>query len=70
MEKLVLRLGNLSCPVCAEQVGTMLKKMKGVEEAQVFFNTSKAKLTYNPQEVTVDEMVKAVEKLGYSAKVM
>ncbi len=69
MERLVLQLGNVSCPVCAEQVGTVLRKMKGVEEAQVSFNTSKAKLTYNPQEVTVDEIIKAVEKLGYSAKV-
>lgn len=68
MEKLVLQLGNVSCPVCAEQVGAMLKKMKGVEDAQVFFNTSKAKVSYNPEQVTVDEMIKAVEKLGYSAR--
>lgn len=68
MEKLVLRLGNVSCPVCAQQVGTMLKKMKGVRDAEVFFSTGKAKLTYNPREVTVDELVRAVEKLGYTAE--
>lgn len=68
MKKLVLQLGNVSCPVCAEQVGTMLKKMKGVQEAEVFFSTGKAKLTYNPEEVTVDDLVQAVEKLGYTAK--
>ncbi len=67
MEKLVLRLGNVSCSVCAEQVGTMLKKMKGVDDAKIFFSTSKAKLTYDPDQVSVDEVIKAIEKLGYSA---
>lgn len=69
MEKLILQLGNVSCPVCADQVGTMLKKMKGVEDAKVFFSTSKAKLTYNPQEISAGEMIKAIERLGYSARV-
>jgi copper chaperone CopZ len=69
MEKLTLQLENLSCPVCAEKVGLLLKKMKGVGSAEVFFATGKAKVTYEESEVSPGEIIKAVEKLGYKASI-
>lgn len=68
MKNLVLQLENLSCPVCAEKVGFLLNKMKGVTKAEVFFTTGKAKVSYEEGEVTDGEIIRAIEKLGYKAR--
>jgi Cu+-exporting ATPase len=68
LEKLVLQLENLACPVCAQNVGVMLNKTKGVEQAEVFFNTSKAKITYDAEVISPAQIIKAIQKMGYNAK--
>lgn len=68
MEKLTLQLENLSCPVCAEKVGVLLNKLQGVDKAEVFFTTSKAKITYDASKISSSEIIKAIGKLGYNAK--
>ncbi len=60
LEKLVLRLENLACPVCAQNVGAMLNKTKGVEQAEVFFNTSKAKMAYDAKVISPAQIIKAI----------
>ncbi len=68
MKKLVLRVEGLSCPVCTEKIGDMLNKIKGIEKADVFFNTGKAKITYLEEEISPEGIIGAIKKLGYKAK--
>jgi len=68
MKKLVLRVEGLSCPVCTEKIGDMLNKIKGIEKADVFFNTGKAKISYMEEEISPEEITGAIKKLVYKAK--
>ncbi|MFL2139945.1 heavy-metal-associated domain-containing protein [Ruoffia sp. FAM 26254] len=44
-----------------------VKGLKGVEQdsVKVMFNASKVKTNFNEQEVTLDEINKAIEDVGY-----
>lgn len=61
----VLQLERLSCPSCASKIETVVKKMNGVESAEVMFISSKIKVAFDELVVTVDEIKARIAKLGY-----
>ncbi|MHA6253315.1 heavy-metal-associated domain-containing protein [Oceanobacillus sp. CAU 1775] len=65
MTNIQLQLEPLTCPSCIKKIETAVKKMSGVEEARVLFNSSKVKASINESEVTKDDLKETIEKLGY-----
>ncbi|NLJ85565.1 MAG: heavy-metal-associated domain-containing protein [Firmicutes bacterium] len=65
MQEASLQLTSLSCPSCAETIGQVLKRQKGVEDATVTFATSRVKVTYDPSVISLDAIEKAIAKTGY-----
>lgn len=65
MEKATLRLTQLTCPDCAQKIGQILMKQKGVAKADVFFTTSKVKVDYDPERINLDEIEKVIGKTRY-----
>jgi copper chaperone CopZ len=65
MQEATLQLTNLSCPSCAETIGQVLKRQKGVEDATVAFTTSRVKVTYDPAVITLDAIEKTIGRTGY-----
>ncbi len=65
MEKVTYRLGGMACPDCAQKTGLMLERQKGIEHVKVSFTTGKAKIEYNPAEITLEEIEKFINKTGY-----
>ncbi len=63
--ELRLDLEGMSCAACASRIEKQLNKVEGVE-ASVNFATEKATVRCDPS-VTVDELVSAVESVGYHA---
>jgi Cu+-exporting ATPase len=64
-QKIILRIGGMTCASCAQTIEKALKKTEGVEEANVNLATEKATVVYN-QAVTDFEKIKtAVEDTGY-----
>jgi Cu+-exporting ATPase len=64
-QKIILRIGGMTCAACAQTIEKALKKTEGVEEATVNLATEKATVVYN-QAVTDYEKIKtAVEDTGY-----
>lgn len=59
------QLEPLTCPSCIKKIEGKLKKLKGVEEAKVLFNSSKVKATFDQEQVTPDDLKTTIEKLGY-----
>ena len=53
MQEASLQLTSLSCPSCAETIGQVLKRQKGVEDATVTFATSRVKVTYDPSVISL-----------------
>ena len=67
--KTVLRSQELSCPSCVAKIEKALQGVKGVQTAQVHFNTGRIEVEHDPQEASAEELVQAVRGAGYEARV-
>jgi copper chaperone len=52
---------------CVKSVTRMLSGLPGVQQADVSLAQASAKVTYDPAQVDVAKMNKAVERAGYNA---
>ncbi|WP_027415116.1 heavy metal translocating P-type ATPase [Aneurinibacillus terranovensis] len=62
-----LQLIGMTCAACANRIEKGLNKLPGVAKASVNFALETAHVEYIPGSVSVSDMVKKVEKLGYKA---
>jgi Cu2+-exporting ATPase len=58
---------GMSCAACATSVGSTLKSTKGVKDADVNFATHTAWATFNPDEVSLEDLKTALQGVGYDA---
>lgn len=66
-EAVDLQLEGMTCAACAQRIEKALNKLPGVSEATVNFAMETAHVVYNPADLTVSDMQKRVEKIGYKA---
>lgn len=66
--KVTLNITGMSCAACAARIEKKLSKLGGVSKAGVNFSTEKATVEFDPAEIKVSEMIKAVESIGYGAQ--
>lgn len=62
-----LQITGMTCAACANRIEKGLSKLPGVDAANVNFAMETARVTYDPGEVTIEDMQARVEKLGYRA---
>lgn len=67
--KTLLRSQELSCPSCVAKIETALKRLEGVKNAKVHFNTGRIEVEHDPERADNDALVKAVRDAGYEARV-
>ncbi|MDP9442019.1 MAG: heavy metal translocating P-type ATPase, partial [Actinomycetota bacterium] len=60
-----LAVSGMTCGSCAARVEKILSRQPGVASAGVNFATGRAAVVFDPTEVQVDDLVSAVEKIGY-----
>ncbi len=65
MKNIVIELDGLVCPMCSSKIENGLKKQKGIQSVNISYNNSKAKISYNEEEITIDEIKDIIEDLGY-----
>ncbi len=65
----ILKVEGMTCPSCAAAVHLALGRLDGVREAKVSFEGKQARVIYDPAKVTPEQMVRAVDELGYRATV-
>lgn len=67
MKKANIQLETLSCPSCLAKINAAVKKVDGVNKdtVDVLFNASKVKLEFNEEVTSVEEINKAINKVGY-----
>ena len=70
MKKATIQLETLTCPSCAMKIENATKAMDGVDKdsVEVLFNSSKLKFYFDDEKVKVEEVEKAIQKLGYEVK--
>ncbi|SDD71140.1 heavy metal translocating P-type ATPase [Sporomusa acidovorans] len=59
------KIGGMTCAACSSRVERALSKLQGVEKATVNLATEKASISYDPQQVSLADITKKVEDLGY-----
>lgn len=62
-----LRVEGMTCPSCKVAVRTALSKLEGVKDAKVDVAHKRASVEYDPSKVTPQQLVDAVNRLGYQA---
>ncbi|GAA4693013.1 MULTISPECIES: heavy-metal-associated domain-containing protein [Kocuria] len=63
----VLRAQGFSCPSCVAKIEKQVGRLKGVENVLVHFASARIEIDHDPERVSVDDLVAAVGKAGYTA---
>lgn len=63
--KLTLKIGGMTCAACSRAVERSLKKLDGMNDANVNLATEKANVDFDEKKIKYEDMKKAVAKAGY-----
>ncbi|MFP4026685.1 MAG: heavy metal translocating P-type ATPase [Candidatus Brocadiia bacterium] len=63
--EITLSIVGMSCQSCAQAIAKSLNRIEGVSEANVNFATEEATVRFDPEAVDRDDLVRAVEDVGY-----
>ncbi len=66
-DKVEFNISGMTCSACAARIEKGLKKLNGILDANVNLALETATVSYQPSEISVSEMIKKVEDLGYGA---
>jgi Cation transport ATPase len=64
-QQITFPVTGMTCASCSSRVEKALKKVGGVESAQVNLASEQATVIYDPQQVQPQQLVAAVEQSGY-----
>ncbi|MGC9517338.1 MAG: heavy metal translocating P-type ATPase [Methanomicrobiales archaeon] len=64
-EKAILIIGGMTCAMCVKAIEDVLNNLDGISNVNVNLAAEKAYVSYNPDLVTIEDMKKAIEDLGY-----
>src|SRR5690606_12547246 len=70
LKKVTLKIEGMTCGGCAIGARKVLEQLDGIQKAEVSYEKSQAVVTYDAKKVTVEQMIAAVKKLGYTATVV
>ncbi len=70
LKLVVLKVEDMTCISCPATIKAVLKKLPGVVKAEVSYKEEKAEVSYQNGKVTVEQMIKAIEDLGYRASLL
>lgn len=65
MKTATFKIEGMHCDGCANTIKTLIEREPGVQMADVSFKRGEAQILYDPQTVTEDRLVTAVQKPGY-----
>ncbi|USQ80949.1 heavy-metal-associated domain-containing protein [Ornithinimicrobium faecis] len=64
----ILRAEGFSCPSCVAKIEKQVGRLPGVESVQVHFASARIEVHHDASVTTVDDLVAAVAKAGYTAR--
>jgi P-type Cu+ transporter len=68
-ELITIPVIGMTCASCVARVEKGLSKTEGVSEASVNFAAEKVAVAYDPDSVSPEELIEAIEGAGYSTEV-
>lgn len=70
MQKATIQLEALTCPSCLQKIDNAVKSLDGVDKdsVKVMFNSSKVKLKFDDEKLSIENVENAITSLGYEVK--
>ncbi|MFG6673996.1 heavy-metal-associated domain-containing protein [Leuconostoc lactis] len=68
MQKVTLKLGELSCPSCMSKIQKAMLQQLGVHHVDVLFNASKVKVEFDATQNTPEQLAQVIADLGYQVE--
>ncbi|MBU5426860.1 cation transporter [Tissierella pigra] len=67
MKSATIQLETLTCPSCMQKIEGALKGLDGIDQdtVKVSFNSSKAKLDFDEEKISIDEIEDSINRVGY-----
>jgi mercuric transport protein len=65
-----LHIEGMTCGGCVIGVRKVLERLAGVQKAEVSYEKQRAVVTYDPDKVTVEQLIEAIKTLKYKATVV
>lgn len=66
-EKIELKIDGMHCGACATGIQMLTSQMDGVASSFVDYEGKKGTFELDPAKVTKEQIIKAIEELGYQA---
>jgi copper chaperone CopZ len=70
IQEIVFLVEGIVCTGCALDMENVMLNVDGIEEASVNFADGIFSITYNPDEVGVNTIIKKVKNLGFKTKIL
>jgi P-type Cu+ transporter len=67
-EQTTFGITGMSCASCATRIEKNLSKIEGVTQSSINLASEKAKITFDPNRVSVDQLIEQVKKTGYDVR--
>ncbi len=68
MTEVMIKVSGMSCGGCVRNVTGVLKALPGVTDAEVSLDEGVAKVSYDPGNVTVEQLRQAVIDAGFDSQ--
>lgn len=70
MKAATIQLETLTCPSCMQKIEGAVKGLDGIEQdsVQVSFNSSRVRLNFDANQVSIEDIEKAITKVGYEVQ--
>lgn len=66
-EEIELNIEGMHCGACATGIQMVATGIDGVDEAFVDYDGKKGKFKFDPEKANKEQIIKAIEELGYKA---
>jgi P-type Cu+ transporter len=66
--EITIKVYDMTCGHCQKRVADAISSLDGVEAVEVDLESESAKVSFDPQKISLDEIKEAVQKAGYSTK--
>ena len=63
----LIRIAGMHCHKCEQTIQKTLSRLPGVHEVEVDFNSGQASVLFQPNAVSISELMQAVSDAGYQA---
>ncbi|QNU68643.1 sulfite exporter TauE/SafE family protein [Ruminiclostridium herbifermentans] len=64
----IIQIEGMTCTSCERRIESSLKKLMGMENVKAIYSSSNVYVTYDPNLINLNTIIKEIEKLDYNVK--